>query len=149
MEKNKMLEIVDDFVEHYYDGDYEISRYATSIGTRLSDALQSYVEAKSDIENVGNQYSEQYIFDRAKECLKHITTVRRLGYVKETLTLSAKLNKAVELLKESDEKNGQLRDENGKLQKEVLRLKKLNEALHKTIDKLGAKRHNGGSLGDN
>ena len=148
MEKDKLTEIVDEFVEHYYNGDYEVNSLSSLITTKVSDALQAYVEAKSDMTrlksaNPSRPLYELVTYGKAKECLKRISDVRRLGIVKETQSLVTKLKKAMELIKEGDDEVSQLRDENAKLQKEILRLKQLNEDLHKAFERLGATRING------
>jgi len=133
MNHDKLIEIVEDFVEHFYAGDYTIDTISYTIRSNLTDALRSYVEAKFSM----NKNAE---LECAQECLTAITEAREADAVKEAESLLTKLKKA---LKENGRFEGeslQLKEENVKLKKEVSRLKQLNEGLHQIIDNFGAKR---------
>ena len=125
MTEDKMTQIVDEFVDQYYGGDYEIVALS-STRNDLSAVLSLYVQEKSEC----TPNSERTIRELAKRVLLIITNLRSRGLITESMSMTTKLNKAVELIKEGDDETALLREQNEKLRKEVERLKKLNEALH-------------------
>jgi DNA repair exonuclease SbcCD ATPase subunit len=131
LEERKLIKIVDEFVDHYYNGDYEIGNsFIEAHG--LAQALDSYVEAKSDLE----EHPEQFIYNRAKACFEYITDARVGGYVTESRSLITRLKQAVQMVTDCNNENQKLREQNRQLKDEITHLKKENERLTKLVDDL-------------
>jgi FtsZ-binding cell division protein ZapB len=76
----------------------------------------------------------------AETCFQYILWANTHQVIRRT----GMLNKINELKKE----NTQLKEENGKYQKEINRLNELNEALHKTMDTFGGRIESNGASED-
>lgn len=146
---------VEDFIKRIHDGDLVITyeaktimlhrtadkegRQENSLALLLGNAMSAYQQLKdSSLSSVTKDDPIIKVTIRsrlknvAQELLECIELAYTYGAIKEV-----KLN---DKIKEYQEQNEQLKNENDKLRNDNLRLTKLNEALHQTIDKLGAKR---------
>lgn len=136
---SKLIAIVDDFVKRFFAGDCLIAtppvdsrvvgrlRNMGLIQMNLANALNLYVTAKSDVS--------------ARLCLRWITKARSRGMIVESESSFSKSNRF-------EQENIQLKEENTELKKEILRLKQLNEDLHRIVDNFGAKRPGKGVSGE-
>jgi predicted RNase H-like nuclease (RuvC/YqgF family) len=150
LEENIVFKIVDEFIEHYYNGDYTISYFGGALG--LANSLHSYVEAKSE----RGEHPEQFIYEKAKVCLEYITDARVNNYINESKSLLTRLKEAVAIaIRCNDEKqklrkeNQQLKDETSQLKKENERLTTLVEDLHEALSRFGPMESGSGTSGEN
>lgn len=133
---SEVVKKIDEFVEHYYNGDYAIDRSAFSVpclyngqkgslGNFLTGALTNYLIAKGNNEpsNLCNVASELIIW---------ITQARGGGCIIENASLLSKL-------KNVEEQNKQLKETKDLLEVELSELRIENEELHKVLDNFGSR----------
>ena len=134
MVNHPVIEKIEDFVKHYYNGDYTIDQEAfhvscswnnrkLSLGNFLTSALSNYLIAK------GNQNIEQ-LSVVATETIAWITQLRGTNLVTESPSLLSKLE-------EAEEQNRQLKETKAQLEKKLFECQKDNEELHKWLDRFG------------
>jgi len=125
---------LDDYTSHFYNGDYQIDQaafklpcssneQAGSLGQFLSMATSNYVATKSDS-----------MSERRNRCagdlLTWLTHARMMGFIKESISMTTKLNTL-------EVENKRLKDNQQNLETQVLKLKRENEELHKILDRFG------------
>ncbi|MBA7658262.1 hypothetical protein ES703_66211 [subsurface metagenome] len=128
--KTASEKIVDDFVEHFHNGDYKINREAhkiqvstddveVSLLNRLSESIFSYTMAKSNVEIANDDVSiNNALIEEAKwrrMLLFLITHARNTGMITESVSMTSKLKK--------------LEQENFQLKEQITKLRQLNEDL--------------------
>jgi hypothetical protein len=125
---------IEEFVKHYYNGDYTIKPEAfsvpcscdsrkASLGNFLTGSLSNYLIAK------GNQNIEQ-LCEVSGELITWITQLYGTNLIIESPSLLSRLQ-------ESDEQNRQLKEIKMQLEKKLSECQKDNEELHKWLDKFG------------
>jgi len=130
------MKILDDFVDHYYNGDYVMDMTAfgvrcgnqgqeATLGHFLSMALTNYVATKSD-------KTPERQNPCAVDLLTWVTHARGLGLIKDSKSALTKL-KTVEM------ENERLKDNQQKLEVEILKLKQEIEELHNALDTFGGR----------
>jgi len=133
---SEAIKILDSFVNHYYDGDYVIDQVAfqipcrnegreASLGHFLTFALSNYVATKSDLTSERRNFC-------AGDLLTWMTHARGLGVIKDS-------ESALTKLRTNEVENKRLRDNQQKLEMEILELKRVNEELHKALDLFGGR----------
>lgn len=129
-----VIERIEEFVKHYYNGDYTIKPVAFtvpcsynlrkgSLGNFLTGSLSNYLIAK------GNQNPEQ-LCNAATEIIVWITQLHGTNLIIESPSLLSKLE-------EADEQNRQLKEIKMQLEKKLSECQKDNEELHKWLDRFG------------
>jgi len=148
--QDNVIETIEEFVKHYYNGDYVISRDAFSVpctlnerkeslGNFLTGSLTNYMIAKV------NKNSKQ-IANYMTELIMWMTQLRGAGLITESKSLLSKLESCKDKLKTSEqrllelgEQNDQLKDNKEKLETKLSRLQNENEELHKALDLFGVR----------
>lgn len=152
MENKSMYDELDNFVKRLHNREIIIDSEAktiwltkkddirqTSLAMALGQSVFSYQTSKDELRAlsvVKDPLLRKGIQSRFLEARTRLSECMELAYtynVVKDQTLLKDVEKAREQLT-------QLKEENDKLKKENLRLTQLNEELHRTIDKLGAKR---------
>jgi hypothetical protein len=136
------LVLVETFIKRLHDGDIVISPEASAFMYQnpstgpplipLSDALANSISTYE-----ANKLDIEHLMYYANTCLGWINTVIARGLMREGTGLFSKMRGYEEEYGRLALENHQLKEEKDKLQKEIARLKQLNEALHKTLDKFG------------
>jgi hypothetical protein len=143
--QNVVIEQVENFIKQLHSGDIAISPKAQELNLEiqkkgrfgltkkeitgsLADLLARAIARYQLLANLPLRAKERAAF----ELLDYIERARTHGVILP--------NNLIKKLEECQEQNNQLKEEKDKLQKELIRLEQLNEELHKTIDRLGAKR---------
>lgn len=140
-----VAEKIEDFIEHYYNGDLTLRLEAFKVpfsynyqkgnlGTFLTTSLANYLAAK------GNRDTQQ-IADASTLALICITQARGANLILESQTV---LNK----LKITEEENKRLKDNQQKLEEQVLKLKNENQEFHKALNGMGFKTISTGEADD-
>jgi len=146
------LTLVETFIRRLHDGDIVVSSEAsvvmyqnasTSLSVPLSDSLANSISAyeahKLDLER---------LMYYAEDCLGWINRAIARGLIREGSGLFSKIRACEERYGKLALENIQLKKEKIKLQREVDRLRKLNDALHKTLAKFGKVGNVSDVLGD-
>lgn len=131
---SETIKILDNFVDRFYNGDCVIDLTAfevrckssgqeASLGHLLTMSLANYVATKSDLTSERRDLC-------AGDLLTWMTHARVLGLIKDSESALTKL-KTIEV------ENKRLRDNQQKLEVELLKLKQENEELHTALDKFG------------
>lgn len=127
-----LIEIVDEFVRRFYDGDYTIKPEAykvpcgrsgikSNLGKFLGWSIRNYVVSKSE-----KDFSIKMTC--ADEVLTWLTTARGGGLIIEGEGVKTKFSRYEKQIKELEEEAEQLR-------KKLILTEKENEDLHRFIDK--------------
>jgi len=125
------IKIVDDFTEHFYNGDSiikieafyvpcEFEGQKASLGQFLHNSIRNYVVAKSDKTNERKYYW-------AGQCITWITFAQAVKVIDEGESLMSKIKK-------SEEKNIQFEIENKNLQERLNECNERRQALEKEIE---------------
>ena len=126
-----LIEIVDEFVRRFYDGDYTIKPEAykipcqrdgrkSNLGKFLNWSMRNYVVSKSEIDI-------SIKMTCADEVLTWLTTARGAGLIIEGEGDKTKFSRYEKQIK-------QLQEEAEQLRKKLILTEKENEELHKFID---------------
>jgi protein subunit release factor A len=119
------IRVVDEFIEHYHNGDFIIRPEAFSVpcsldnlklslGQFLIASIANYLIVKADLTN-------ERKYDEAAKCITWITHARGTGMIVESESLMSKFKKC-------EEKSGQLKEQNNKLKEE-------NDYLYTELEK--------------
>jgi len=133
---SEAIKILDSFVDHYYNGDYVIDPTAFqircknegregSLGHFLTMTLSNYVATKSDLTSERRNFC-------AGDLLTWMTHARGLGVIKDS-------ESALTKLRISEVENKRLRDNQQKLELDILELRKVNGELHEALDIFGGR----------
>jgi hypothetical protein len=128
---SEVIKKLDEFAEHYYNGDYIIDRNAfqvpcktegrkASLGNLLTMTLANYLISR------GNKDPKQLCRD-AENLITWLTQIRGAGLITENPSLLSKL-------KTVEEENKQLKETKDLLEIEVSELKAENEELHRVLN---------------
>jgi hypothetical protein len=140
-----VVEQVDNFIQQLHNGDIALSLKAQNLKLKITKKGALGLKTEKDVGSLADLLGKaiakyQLLIDISPET-QATTAYELLDLIERARTHGVIISKNLtKKLDKCRQENSQLKEENDKLKEENIRLTQLNESLHETLDKLGARR---------